>query len=69
MRKKHGLQIILLLYSVKYTITLKLTNLYSKRSLLEHTHEDRDTDAQGTISWQPVSSILHTQQLTFARIE
>jgi len=37
--------------------------------MLEHTHIDRDTDTQGTISWQPVSSILHTLQLTFARIE
>jgi len=54
---------------MKYTITLKLTNLYSKRSMLEHTHVDRDTDTQGTISWQPVSLILHTLQLTFARIE
>jgi len=37
--------------------------------MLEHTYEDRDTDTQGTISWQPVISILHTLQLTFARIE
>jgi len=54
---------------MKYTITLKLTNLHSKRSTLEHTHEDRDTDTQETISWQPVISILHTLQLTFSRIE
>jgi len=54
---------------MKYTITLKLTNLYSKRSMLEHTHVDRDTDSQGTILRQPMNSILHTLQLTFARIE
>jgi len=50
-------------------MTLKLTNLYSKRSMLGHTHEDRDTDTQGTILRQPVNSILHTLQLTFVRIE
>jgi len=54
---------------MQYTITLKLTNLYSKRSMLEHTHEDRDTDTQGTISLQPEISILYTLQLTFVRIE
>jgi len=37
--------------------------------MFEHTHADRDTDTQGTISWQPVVLLLNTLQLTFVRIE